>query len=153
MQITDLPAIIMIMLVLTGISELLIAQDSLYYIDVDYKLIRADIDGSNKQFINDFTRHISRTNNRVYFGGDFSVFCIDSKGAVPAEIQGPSIITDFVWVNESTYVYGDTDGLHLVQNGTEKWLVENQYQTDSYRTQKLLSQKIEDIYSLDFTDM
>lgn len=134
-------------------AQLLIAHDSLYYIDLDWKLIRADVDGANKQLIYDDTTRMTRSNGKIYFYTWDGWFCIDAKDADPIEASDSSSVALY-YVDASTYVYSVEGDLHVMQEGRDIVLFEESEQNNTYYTTGLLfGHKVEDNYIHDIWDV
>lgn len=125
--------------------QMLIVHDSIYYFDVDLKLIRTDIDGTNKQLVYDNANTLTKSNGKLYFYSNPSYMCIDSRDAVPTEIPG-ILATTLLYVDESTYVYIMDGDLHVMHNGADTILVEQNEQRNIYYTGTLFRHKVEDSY-------
>lgn len=132
--------------------QMLIAHDSIYYYDTDFKLIRTDIDGSNRQLVYDHATALMKSDGKLYFFSSMVWFCIDSKDAAPTVLM--ENVSNFMrYVDESTYVYTVDGGLHVVQNGTDTVLFEKIEQYNTYTSGLLFRYKVEDRYIHDICNL
>ena len=111
-------------------KELLITQGLLYYIDSNNQLFKANLDGSDRQLVADYAYGISKTDDRLYYCNGQNIYCIESK---------------YIQIADNIFVYLNTYGLYLSKDGVVSELVKNAEDYSSYHTNKILSQKIEDI--------
>ena len=132
--------------------QMMIAHDSIYYFDTDFKLIRTDIDGSNRQLIYDHATALMKSNGKLYFFSSMVWFCIDSKDAAPAVLM-ENVSNYMFYIDESTYVYTVNGDLHVVQNGTDTVLFEESEQYNTYMSGLLFRYKVEDRYIHDICNL
>ena len=132
--------------------QMMIAHDSIYYFDTDFRLIRTDIDGSNRQLVYDYATAIMKSGGKLYFYSSLVWFCIDSKDAAPTVLM--ENVSNFMhYVDESTYVYVWDGCLHVVQNGTDTVLFEEIEQYNTYTSGLLFRYKVEDRYIHDICNL
>ena len=132
--------------------QLLIVHDSIYYYDTDFRLIRTDIDGSNRQLVYDYVAAIMKSDGKLYFYSYPEWLCIDNKDAVPTVLM-ENVSNFMCYVDESTYVYVWDGCLHVVQNGTDTVLFEKSEQYNTYTSGWLFRYKVEDRYIHDICDL
>lgn len=132
--------------------QMMIAHDSIYFFDTDFRLIRTDIDGSNRQLVYDYATAIMKSGGKLYFYSSLVWFCIDSKDAAPTVLM--ENVSNFMhYVDESTYVYFWDGCLHVVQNGTDTVLFEEIEQYNTYTSGLLFRYKVEDRYIHDICNL
>ena len=132
--------------------QMLIVHDSIYYIDIDHKLIRTDMDGAGKQLVYDNAYTLTKSNGKLYFYSQPVNMCIDGRDAAPTEIPGISA-SSLLYVDESTYVHTTDGDLHVMQNGTDTVLAERKEQSSTYYAGTLFRHKVEDYYIHDIWNL